>query len=160
MGATEQKLKPFGAESIGIVVTEPDNARLYFKFRPTRLRLATDPELITHHAYRLPKPAPTPEFMRARKTTRISPFGELPEPLPIDKAVAIVRELDGYKNNATDHLERERQWPQLWGQFLIDPHGGVVRWANIECAAECLVGIGKFASVYEIIAAARALPRA
>jgi hypothetical protein len=158
MGANEQKLKAFGVESVGIVATEPDNARLYFKFRPTRLRLAADPELTTHRAYRLPKPAPTPEFMRAWETTRINPFGKLPEPLPIEKAVAIVRELDRYNVNATDRANRERQFPQLWGQFLIDHHG-IVRWANIECAAEGLAGIGKFAPVDEIIAAARALPR-
>src|SRR5262249_20032321 len=44
LGANEQKLKPLGVESLGIVATEPENARLYFKFRPMRLRLATDPE--------------------------------------------------------------------------------------------------------------------
>ena len=159
MGATEEKLKPFGVESLGIVATEPENARLYVKFRATRLRLAADPELTTHRAYRLPKPAPTPEFMRAWETTRIDPFGELPEPLPIEKAAATVAELDGYKNNATDQAEGERQWPQLKGQFLIDPYG-VVRWANIECATEGLAGIGKLASVDEIITAATALPRA
>jgi len=42
------------------VATAPENARLYFKFRPTRLRLASDPEMSTHRAYGLPKPAPTP----------------------------------------------------------------------------------------------------
>src|SRR6266508_2451817 len=44
MGGTEGKLKALGVESLGIVANPPENARLYFKFRPTRLRLASDPE--------------------------------------------------------------------------------------------------------------------
>lgn len=142
MGATEGKLKALGVESLGIVATPPENARLYFKFRPTRLRLAADPGLKTHRAYRLPKPAPTPEFMKALETTRINPNGELPEALPIVEAAAAVAKLDGYAENQTDHADMERQWrPQLKGQFLIDRHG-IVRWANIECATEGLAGVG------------------
>jgi peroxiredoxin len=159
MGATEGKLKALGVESLGIVATPPENARLYFKFRPTRLRLAADPELTTHRAYRLPKPAPTPEFMKALETIRINPNGELPEPLPIVEAAAAVAKLDGYTDNETDHADMERQWPQLKGQFLID-RDGIVRWANIECATEGLAGVGKFPSTDDILAAALALARA
>jgi peroxiredoxin len=158
MGATEGKLKAVGVESLGIVATPPENARLYFKFRPTRLRLAADPELTTHRAYRLPKPAATPEFMKALETTRINPNGEFPEPLPVMEAAAATAKFDGYKENETDHAEMQRQWPQLKGQFLID-RDGIVRWANIECATEGIAGVGKFPSDEEILAAARALPR-
>ena len=56
MGATEGKLKALGVETLGVVATPAENARLYFKFRPTRVRLAADPELVTHRAYGLPKP--------------------------------------------------------------------------------------------------------
>src|SRR5688572_4010761 len=75
MGATESRLKATGVEALAIVATTPENARLYFKFRPTRLRLASDPGLTTHRAYGLPKPASTPEFTRALETTRINPGG-------------------------------------------------------------------------------------
>ena len=138
------------------MATPPENARLYFKFRPTRLRLAADPELTTHRAYGVPKPAPTPEFMKALETTRINPDGILPEPLPITQAAEAVGKLDGYAENETDHADMERQWPQLKGQFLID-RDGIVRWANIECATEGLAGIGKFPSRDEILTAARTL---
>jgi peroxiredoxin len=157
MGATEGKLKALGVESLGIVATPPENARLYFKFRPTRLRLAADPELATHRAYGVPKPAPTPEFMKALESTRINPTGELAEPLPIPEAAMAIAKLDGYTENQTDQADMERQWPQLKAQFLID-RDGIVRWANIECA-EGLAGVGKFPSEEEILAAARALPR-
>src|SRR5204862_586619 len=36
--------KALGVESLIVVATAPENARLYFKFRPTPLRLASDPE--------------------------------------------------------------------------------------------------------------------
>src|SRR5205085_2682583 len=81
MAAAEGKLKELGVETLGVVATPPDNARLYFKFRPSRLRLATDPDLTTHRAYGLPKPVPTPEMMEAIATIRINPTGDLPEPL-------------------------------------------------------------------------------
>lgn len=158
MGATEGKLKALGVETLGIVATSPENARLYFKFRPTRLRLAADPELSTHRAYGLPKPAPTPKFMTAMETIRINPTGEFPEPLPILEAAMAIAKADGYTETQTDKADMERQWPQLKGQFLID-RTGIVRWANIECATEGLAGVGKFPSEDQILTAARALPQ-
>jgi len=156
MGTTEGKLKALGVETLGVVATAPENARLYFKFRPTRLRLASDPALSTHHAYGLPKPARTPELMQAMETVRVNPYGEFAEPLPIAEAAVTIAKLDGYTENETDKADLERQWPQLKGQFLID-RDGIVRWVNVECA-EGLAGIGKFPSEEEILAAARALP--
>jgi peroxiredoxin len=156
MAATEPALKATGVETLCIVATPPENARLYFKYRPTRLRLATDPELATHRAYGVPKPTPTPELMTAIETIRINPDGILPEPLPIVEAAAAVGKLDGYAGNQTDQADMERQWPQLKGQFLID-RDCIVRWANIECANEGFAGMGKFPSRDEILTAARTL---
>jgi len=158
MTKTEGKLKAAGVETLAVVATTPENARLYFKFRPTSLRLASDPELHTHRLYGLPKPVPTPQLMRAFETTRINPDGELPAPLPVQEAAVALGTRDGYGDTDTDRAEMERQWPQLKGQFLID-RDGIVRWANVECATEGLAGLGKFPSEEEILAAARALPR-
>jgi peroxiredoxin len=154
VATTEPTLKAAGVETLGIVATSPENARLYFKFRPTRFRLAADPELTTHRAFGVPKPAATPELMKALETTRINPDGILPEPLPVMEAAAAVAALDGYKETETDRTDMEGQWPQLKGQFLID-QDGIVRWANIECATEGLAGVGKFPSSEEILMAAR-----
>ena len=145
-------------ESLGVVATSPENARLYFKFRPTRLRLASDPELTTHRAYGLPRPVPTPEFMQAVEATRINPYAEFTEALPVMEAAVTLAKQDGYTESDTDRTEMERQWPQLKGQFLID-RDGIVRWANVECGAEGVAGVGKFPSEEEILAATRALPR-
>ena len=155
MAANEPKLKAIGVETVGVVATPPENARLYFKFRPSRLRLAADPALSTHRAYGLPKPDPTPEFMHALETVKINPDGALPEPMPIAQAAAAIAKLDGYVENETDRADTERQWPQLKGQFLID-RAGVVRWANIECA-EGFSGIGSFPHPDEILSAARSV---
>jgi peroxiredoxin len=154
LGEMEGKLKANGVESLGVVATPPDNARLYFRFRPTRLRLAADPELTTHSAFGVPKPDPTPEFMEALQTTRVNPYGDLPEPLPVVEAAARLAKLDGYVENETDRADTQRQWPQLKAQFLIDKDG-IVRWANIECATEGMAGIGKMLSMDEILTAAR-----
>ena len=105
IGAIEGKLKAVGVEALGIVATAPENARLYFKFRPTRLRLAADPELTTHRAYGLPKPEPTPEFMQAMQTTRINPFGDFPEPLPIAQAVEAVPRPTATRETDTDRAD-------------------------------------------------------
>ena len=154
--APSRKLKAEGVEALGIVATAPENARLYFKFRPTRLRLAADPALTTHRAYGLPKPEPTPEFLQGMQTTRINPFGDFPEPLPIAQAVEVVAKADGYSENDTDRVDMERQWPQLKGQFLIDRDGyralGSHRMRHRGPSWD-----GKTSSVEEIIAAARGL---
>lgn len=156
LGTTEGKLKALGVESLAVVATPPENARLYFKFRPTRLRLASDPELSTHRAYGVPRPPVNPELMEALGSVRINPDGVLPGPLPIIEAATAVARLDGYTETKTDQADMERQWPQLKGQFLID-RDGIVRWANIECAGEGLAGVGKFPPEEVILGAARAL---
>jgi peroxiredoxin len=157
MGTIEGKLKAVGVEALGIVASRPENARLYFKYRPTRLRLAADPEMTTQLAYGVPKPAATPELMQQMAATRINPTGELPEAMPIPEVAAALARADGYVPTETDQAEMQRQWPQLKGQFLIDREG-IVRWANIECAVEGLAGVGKFPTDAEILAAVRTLP--
>jgi len=156
LGTVEGKLKALGVESLVVVATEPENARLYFRFRPTHLRLACDPGLSTHRAYRVPKPEPTPELIEAMAETRVNPTGDLPEPLPIRQAAMALEALDGYACTPTDQADVERQWPQLKALFMID-RDGIVRWADIECGAEGLAGIGKLPSEDEILGAARAL---
>ena len=159
MGATEAKLKAIGVETLGIVATAPENARLYFKFRPTRLRLAADPELTTHRAYRPAEAGRDPGVHeRARDHADQSPSASFPSRCRSCRRSRPSPRLDGYAENDTDSADMERQFPQLKGQFLID-RDGIVRWANIECATEGLAGLGKFPSDEEILAAVRALPR-
>jgi peroxiredoxin len=154
MAATSQKLKACGVESLAIVGTELDNARLYFKYRPTPLTLGADPQLTTHRTYGVPKPEPTPQLLDAVENTRINPTGELAAPLPIPEAAAALTALEGYQLSATDLREVESNFTQMKGQFIID-RDGVIRWTNIECGQEGLSGLGKFPTQDELMAAAR-----
>jgi peroxiredoxin len=156
MGPVEQRLKGVGVETLAVVATTPENAQLYFKYRPTKLRLASDPGLTTHRAYGLSKPAPDAEFMGALEVTKINPYGDLPEPLPIMQAAMTIGAADGYAPTATDQAEQERQFPQLKGMFMID-RDGVVRWSYVECATEGPAGVGKMPSAEEIVGAARSM---
>lgn len=158
LSATQPKLAALGVKTLCVVATEVENARLYFKFRPTRLKLASDPDLTTHRAYGLPKPDPTPELVSALDATRINPEGIFPGPVPVMEAADALAKMDGYVLNETDNKDVERQWPQLKGQFLIDREG-VVRWANIECGREGLAGLGTFPSAEEMVEAAREVVR-
>jgi peroxiredoxin len=154
LGANEAKLKPLGVETLAVVATPPENAQLYFKFRPTPVRLGADPQLTTHRAYGLPKPEPNEEFFKAAQATRINPQGDLPSPLPVMDAAMEIAKRDGFVETDTDRADMERQFPQLKGWFLID-RGGIVRWAKIECAADGMAGVGKFPAAEEIAAIAR-----
>lgn len=156
MGAIRDKLRPAGVETLGIVATTPDNARLYFRYRPARVPLAADPDLSTHRAYGIPRPLVTPELMQAVESVRINPGGALPEPLPIAEAGAALNRLDRFEPTETDRLDEQRQFPQLVGEFLIDREG-IVRWVDIECAREGVAGLGKFPTAEEVLAEARAL---
>jgi peroxiredoxin len=154
LATTEQSLKANGIETLAVVATAPENARLYFKFRPTRVRLGADPELTTHRAYGVPRPEATPEFMQILENTRINPEGMFPEPLSIIAAGEAITRTDGFIANKTDQADLERQWPQLKGQFLIDREG-IVRWVHIDCAKGGPAEIANFPSSSEILAAAR-----
>src|SRR5713226_8341400 len=54
MGQAGERIRAEGAEALAIVATTPENARLYFRFRPPRLRVAADPEFATHRLYGVP----------------------------------------------------------------------------------------------------------
>ncbi len=158
LGVTTDRLKALGVETLAIVATSPDNAQLYFRFRPTRAPLAADPELITHRAYGLPRPPATPELIAAVQHARVNPTGELPEPLPIPEAAEALDKIHGFTPSETDRRDSERQFPQLKGQFLVD-RDGIVRWANIETAREGIAGLGMFPTEEELVEAVRALGR-
>jgi peroxiredoxin len=149
-----EKLKPLAIESLAVVATELENARLYYRFRPTRLPVAVDPELTTHRSYAVPRLEPTPEFIQAMESVHINPNGMFPGPMTFEAATIELERRDGYKQTDVDRRDNERQFPQLCGQFLID-RDGVIRWANIECAVEGAMGVGKFPTLDELLDASR-----
>ena len=55
LGTTQDKLKTLGVETVAVVNTPVERARLYFKYRPVRVLLAADPEAATHRAFGVPE---------------------------------------------------------------------------------------------------------
>ena len=133
LGNLREKLQEVGIESLGIIATKPEHASLYFRYHPTRLPIAADPELTTHQAFGLPKPKVTPELMQAVQSVRINPSGELPETLPIPEAVQALDRLDNFQRSAMDQQDSQQQLTQLKGQFLLD-RDGIVRWVTSSAA--------------------------
>src|SRR5438552_398128 len=62
LAVTADKLREAGVETLGVVATPAERARLYFRFRQARIPLAADPDLTTHRAYGLPGMPLTPEL--------------------------------------------------------------------------------------------------
>ena len=87
---------------------------------------------------------------------RVNPFGDLPEPMPLQELTAKLTAEDGYTGTPNDQADVERQWPQLKALYMID-RDGIVRWVDIECQQEGLAGIGKLPSEEVILQAARAM---
>ena len=159
MGGTRQKLLAAGVETLAVMATDPERARFYFRFHPPRLRVAADPELVTHRLYGLPNPTiatVTPELIEAYRTTYVNPMGDLTRPMPVLEASHELNRIDGHELVESDRVEMERHFPLKVGQFLVD-RSGIVRWVNIEGAKEGLAGAGKFPTDDELLAAARAL---
>jgi peroxiredoxin len=156
LSVTRGKLQQVGVETLCIVATQPERARLYLGFHPARVPLAADPNLTIHHSYGLQKMAMTPITFVKMLTTRVNPTGELPKPMSLLKVGGALDRIDGFEPTEVDRAEHRQQATLVIGQFMID-RDGVVRWVNVEGANEGLAGIGKMPSDDELLAAARAL---
>lgn len=156
LGGATDDLAKLGVATLGIVATDPANARLYLRYRPSRVPLAADAAMDTHGAYGLPRPPMTPELMAAVETVRTDAGGELPEPVPLTQASQALNGIDGFTPSAEDFAEMEHALTQLTGHFLVDGQGRI-RWTDVECARDGLAGMGRFPSDDEILEAARAL---
>ena len=157
LAVTREKLRAVGVETLAIVATELDRARLYFRYHPTSVPLVADPELSTHRSYGLQEMPMTPLTLLRMLTARVNPTGELPKPMSLLKVGGVLDRMDNFEATETDRDDKRRQGRQLIGQFLVD-RDGIVRWLNIEGAKEGPAGLGKFPSDDELLAVARALP--
>jgi peroxiredoxin len=157
MGQACDRLRAEGVEGLAVVATTAENARLYFRFRPPRMRVAADAEFATHRLYGVPD-AWRPDIEEAMRTTRVNPTGELPAALPVREASAFLSGADGYDPTPRDHEDRARPFLQFLGQFLVDRQG-IIRWTSFEGAGGDLGRLGQFPTDEELLRAVRALPR-
>ena len=170
LGATQEKLAAAGVETLAIVNTPVERARLYFKYRPTRVVLLADPDATTHRSFGLPKVEfvapgtgggasqwPLRTTLDEFLAIRINPTGELPEPRNPIEAMNAINQKDGFQPTQVDEQIAAAHGTWLAGHFLID-QGGIIRWAHVE-AKDRMTDLWKFPSEEEFLAAARALPR-
>ena len=148
LAVTAEKLRAAGVETLGIVATPAERARLYFRFRQARIPLAADPDLTTHRAYGLPGMPLTPELgqmVDEAALTYARGHGVVAKP---GTAQQDLNAIDGYQPTKDDEADFARHQAQFIGQFLVD-RGGVVRWVNIERAP------GEFPSEADLLATVR-----
>ena len=159
LGTTREKLRVIGVETLAIVATPPERARLYYRFRPVGVPVAADPDLVTHRAYGVPNCAITSEILQ----TIASKYAELARELKIPamdmtEIKRVLSQHDGFEPVQTDQEDLQRHGAQFVGQFLVD-RDGIVRWANIEGTKEDHSRMEKFPTDEDFLAAARMLAR-
>jgi peroxiredoxin len=167
LGHTQEKLKAAGVETLAVVNTPLERARLYFKYRPTRVLVAADPEATTHRAFGVPAfdivedeaaaRWPWRVTMRQVESTLINPTGELPAPVSGFAANVALNEKEGFKLTEVDEQIFAAHGTQLAGHFLVDRQG-IIRWALVEAERQP-TDIGRFPSEEEILSALGSLPR-
>ncbi len=166
LGTTQDKLKAVGVETMAVVNTPLERARLYFKYRPARVLLTADPEAATHRLFGVPEGTLVADESQAVWTqgtftigqlqaSVINPTGELPEPQNVFQAMETLNQRDGFELTEVDKQIAAVHGFQLAGHFLIDREG-IVRWLQIE-GVERIGDLGKLPSDEEILRAARGL---
>jgi len=166
LGAAQPALKAAGVETLAIINTPVERARLYFVHRPTPVTLLADPDCRTHAAYGVlrigfiepgdgPPQWPTRTTMEEFQSVRISPGEELSGPTQPMLANDVLNQKDGFELTAVDREIFATHGTQLVGHFLID-RDGVVRWTHSE-ARDSAADLCRFPSVAELVAATRIL---
>lgn len=140
MAQLDTSLREKGVETLAVVNTPTERARLYFRYHPLpNLLAAADPERASHRAFGLPNLEFTTDQtdwprkigMNVVMSGRVNPDGELPEPLDPVAAAEALNKKDGYEITEADQQMLATGMGQLVGQFLLDREG-VVRWTFTE----------------------------
>ncbi|MBR0826137.1 redoxin domain-containing protein [Bradyrhizobium manausense] len=129
-----------GVESLTVVNTPIERARLYFRYHPLpNLLAASDPERISHRAFGLPNLEftesetewPRKVGMDVVRSMQVEIPGEFPGPMNRLAAFDYLNNKDGYEITEADQRMLAVGHGQLFGQFLLDREG-IVRWSFTE----------------------------
>lgn len=169
LARVEPALRAAGVETLAVINTPLERARMYFRYRPTPVVLLSDPDCRTHRAFGVPRIEFLPEDSREEpqwparaslsqfEAARVNPTGELPEPTQPMAANPILNARDGFELEEADEAIFAEHGTQLAGHFLVD-RAGIVAWAQIE-ALDGPSSLCIFPSAAEIVAAAGKLAR-
>lgn len=158
-----KELAGMGIETLAVVVTPRDRAQTYFRYRPTSLLVASDPDVATYRSYGVPMIEftededdwPRKVSGATMMATRIDASGELAAPMPIPEASEALNLKDGYEVTAAENEAVNRHPTPLDSSFLID-RDGIVRWIHVE-ARDSVGEFGRLPSMESILDAGRAL---
>ncbi|QND37236.1 redoxin domain-containing protein (plasmid) [Rhizobium leguminosarum bv. viciae] len=169
LAGVQPTLRAAGVETVAVINTPVERARLYFRHRPTPITLLCDPDCRTHQAYGVPhgeflpeRSCEQPEWpygatMAQFRAARINPTGELPEPLHPMEANTVLNAKDGFELDEADNTIFANHATQLVGHFLVNANG-TIGWAQIE-ALDGPNSLSIFPTAAEIIAVAGSLGR-
>ncbi|MGO4668061.1 peroxiredoxin-like family protein [Bosea sp. 2RAB26] len=133
-------LRAAGVESLTVVNTPIERARLYFRYHPMpNLLAASDPKRTSHQAFGLPNLEftenetawPHKVSVAAVLGMRVEIPGETPGPLDPLAGSQFLDNKDGYELTEADLEMKATGLGQLVGQFLLDRQG-IVRWCFTE----------------------------
>jgi peroxiredoxin len=169
LGAVEPALRAAGIETLAVINTPVERARMYYRYRPTPVTLLCDPDCLTHAAFGVPHVEFLPDGSRETPkwpyqatmdqfmAARINPTGEMPEPVQPLEANLILNTQDGFEMLEADHAILANHGVQLGGHFLVDGDG-IVRWVQIE-SSEGPDTLSIFPTPAQLVAAATSLGR-
>jgi peroxiredoxin len=169
LAGVQPTLRAAGIETVAVINTPVERARMYFRHRPTPVTLLCDPECRTHRAYGVPRieflpdgSSERPEWphratMAQFEAARINPTGELPEPTQPMAANSVLNAKDGFELDEVDRAIFASHGTQFVGHFLVDA-AGIIHWAQLE-ALDGPNGLCTFPTAAQIIAAADSLAR-
>lgn len=129
-----------GIESLTVVNTPIERARLYLRYHPMpALLAASDPERASHRAFGLPNLQITEDesawphkvTMTEVKSMRLNLPAEMPEPMDPFATLEYLNKKDNYDITEADQQMMASGVGQLAGQFLLD-RNGIVRWTFSE----------------------------
>lgn len=137
-GSAEQ-LKDRGVETLAVTTTSVSSARLYAKYRPPGLPLASDPTLGIHQAYGVPiyrytseGPTQWPDVVNLADLEKLvlKPSDVLSEPTLTFDAVGQLNEEDDFELIDDSETGPPDDASPLISYFLIDA-AGIVRWSTV-----------------------------
>ena len=154
-GLLAETLRPRGVETIAIVATAVDRARLYFRHRPPRCLVGADPDLRTHRAFGVPRRELTNDIWQTVVSKSDELAGQLGLDFPSGAGMAALARHDGI-DPAAHAGDMQRHQAQFAAQILID-RDGIIRWMNVECARDGLAGLERLPTIDEFTAAVHRL---
>jgi peroxiredoxin len=165
LATAQPALQEAGVETLAVVNTPVERARLYFRHRPTPVTLLADPECRSHQAFGVPRiqfvgPGeeasaqwPTRATLAEFEAARINPTGELDEPVSPLEANTLLNKKQAFELTPDDEQIFAAHGTQLAGHFLLD-RDGIVRWTHVE-AADAAADLCVFPTPAELIDLAR-----